>query len=687
MSRPEKKPERKLLPPGKENPNPRFAVRIIGSSQDFLAAIDQNVRSLLGIGFYDEPVEFIEMYLHPGPVEFRIVTTVSLDFGHPRLDFGGALKEVQRRFPSRVTDDGLLFINASGQEFRIVDAPGGKGIQVIMEGPTNPHIDERISDLAEFLEYLVNQVTAHYHGEKASSRGEFVISPTITSRSTDNDSDSRFRRPENKVEDMATEVVISHMAPKFLDWIKAGDQFEILMEDDLELPLKYAIGWIEPGIGDFQAFVDLDLNGMDPSGGTQEKLIGKLAEKFDLRWVSNAPYPVFDVTSNVSFVLITTQTGFRISTGAVEDENFPEPLLAPPAATREKLALELFCLKLFLEQAIENIYLNAGRTAPRKTYLIEPIRQYSSKPKNSTDQDLRASVQEPEMIAVKKPVSFDSIGGNEELKAELKILAEGIRNPRIYRDWGSEPPNGILLYGPPGTGKSLAAHALANESGVTFVSISANDILDMWLGNAEKNMAKVFDDADKRPGRTILFIDEIEALFHTRETMTHESRGSVQAILFERTSGPKASGKVTLIGATNFTRNLDAALISRFDVRIPVPLPDAAARREIFAIHLKEKEEMAGRVLFGKLKWPEIIAKSEGLSGRDIKHIIANLTRARVRQQATTGKAKPTISHKELLAAVESYTPKEEVAPKRTIGFHGAREDADAKRKSAPKTR
>jgi len=219
-------------------------------------------------------------------------------------------------------------------------------------------------------------------------------------------------------------------------------------------------------------------------------------------------------------------------------------------------------------------------------------------------------------IEERPKITFDDIGGCDEAKSELMLLAYGLQNPGEYEKWGLRYPKGILMYGLPGTGKTLLAKAMANAANASFYSVSASDISSMWYGESEKLMNGVFDVAQKSAPSIVLF-DEIDSIAPHR-AYSHEATKRVVSILLQRMDGMKELSKVTVMGTTNFIENVDTALLrpGRFDKVIEVPLPDEKAREQIYRLHTR------GKRVDDEINYRTLAQKSDGLSGADIEAIV-----------------------------------------------------------------
>jgi len=199
----------------------------------------------------------------------------------------------------------------------------------------------------------------------------------------------------------------------------------------------------------------------------------------------------------------------------------------------------------------------------------------------------------PEAVELKEEkipdVSYEDIGGlQNEVKKVREMIELPLRHPEIFETLGIQPPKGVLLYGPPGTGKTLLAKAVANETNANFVSIAGPEVMNKFVGEAEKKLRDLFADAEKA-APSIIFIDEIDAIAPKREESYGEVERRVVAQLLSLMDGLKARGKVIVIAATNRPDALDPALRrgGRFDREIEIGVPDKEGRLEVLQIHTR----------------------------------------------------------------------------------------------------
>jgi len=194
---------------------------------------------------------------------------------------------------------------------------------------------------------------------------------------------------------------------------------------------------------------------------------------------------------------------------------------------------------------------------------------------------------------ISKPnINFDHVGGMDDVKKEIELkIIHPLNFPDLYKAYGKKAGGGILLYGPPGCGKTYIAKATAGQIKSNFIAVGLNDILDMWVGNSEKNLHEVFEYA-RRNKPCVLFFDEIDALGASRNDMKHSSsKVLINQFLQELDGVDTDNDGILILGATNAPWQLDNAFRrpGRFDRIIFVPPPDEEAKASILHIKLKDK--------------------------------------------------------------------------------------------------
>lgn len=226
-------------------------------------------------------------------------------------------------------------------------------------------------------------------------------------------------------------------------------------------------------------------------------------------------------------------------------------------------------------------------------------------------------------IVEKPDVTFKDVAGLKQVKKDMELLVEFLKNPDKFTQKGAKLPKGVILYGEPGTGKTLLAKAVAGEAGVPFFSMSGSDFIEMFAGLGAKRVRDLFEQA-RKSSPCIIFIDEIDAVGgkRTGNYGNCEQRQTINALLAEM-DGFNGSEGILVICATNRIEDLDTALIrpGRFDKHIRVPLPDTPEERmEIIELY-KANKSFAEDVNFNVLAKETI-----GFSPADIQSLINEAT-------------------------------------------------------------
>src|SRR5580700_3252104 len=192
----------------------------------------------------------------------------------------------------------------------------------------------------------------------------------------------------------------------------------------------------------------------------------------------------------------------------------------------------------------------------------------------------------------RRRINFADVGGMEKVKEEIRLkIIHPLTHRELYQAYGKPIGGGILMYGPPGCGKTYLARATAGEIKAAFVSIGINDVLDMWIGNSERNLHSLFEQA-RQNKPCVLFFDEVDALGASRNDMRHHAgRQLINQFLAEMDGVKSSNDGVLILAATNAPWHLDSAFRrpGRFDRVLFVPPPDAPARASILRLQCKGK--------------------------------------------------------------------------------------------------
>ncbi|SFU34970.1 ATP-binding protein [Pseudoduganella namucuonensis] len=190
-----------------------------------------------------------------------------------------------------------------------------------------------------------------------------------------------------------------------------------------------------------------------------------------------------------------------------------------------------------------------------------------------------------------RTVRFEDVGGMAALKKSLRLhIIEPFLRPSLFARFKKDGGGGILLYGPPGCGKTMIARAIASECNASFLSVGISDVLNMWMGESERNLAQLFEKA-RAQKPCVLFFDELDALAFSRsKAQSEHSRTIVNEFLAQLDGFERNNRDVLFLGATNMPWDVDAAMKrpGRFSRQIFVPPPDLEARRHIIDIKLRE---------------------------------------------------------------------------------------------------
>lgn len=307
---------------------------------------------------------------------------------------------------------------------------------------------------------------------------------------------------------------------------------------------------------------------------------------------------------------------------------------------------------------IAKSYLREGNMGEARNIYQNLIGQY----KNFSDEELdgafrlgtapqEETLNEEDAKLLSKPsINFKDVGGMERIKREIDLkIIKPLENADLYASYGKKVGGGILLYGPPGCGKTFIAKATAGEINANFINITLNDILDMWIGQSEKNLNKYFELA-RRKKPCVLFFDEVDALGAKRSDMRQSAGKNVINQFLAELDGIEANNDgLLIIGATNAPWHLDSAFLrpGRFDRVIFVPPPDDTSKEAILQLKLKDKPQK-------NINYSKIARKSKDFSGADLNAVIDIAVETIIEQALQTGTPKP-IETNDLLQAIKKH--------------------------------
>ncbi|MGJ8640439.1 MAG: AAA family ATPase [Opitutaceae bacterium] len=249
-------------------------------------------------------------------------------------------------------------------------------------------------------------------------------------------------------------------------------------------------------------------------------------------------------------------------------------------------------------------------------------------------------------------LNFSGVGGMEALKEEIRMkILYPMQHADLFKAYDKKIGGGVLLYGPPGCGKTLISKATAGEIKANFMAIGLHQILDMWIGNSEKNMHSIFELARKN-APCVLFFDEVDALAADRRDLRQSAgRNLINAFLSEMDGAQSDNEGVLILGATNAPWHLDPAFRrpGRFDRTLFVPPPDAEGRASIIDVMRADKP-------IGELDNKALAKKMPNFSGADIKAVFDLATEEVLNEAMKSGKVIP-LKTKNFIKAAKKHKP------------------------------
>ncbi|GMH97730.1 hypothetical protein TrST_g162 [Triparma strigata] len=247
---------------------------------------------------------------------------------------------------------------------------------------------------------------------------------------------------------------------------------------------------------------------------------------------------------------------------------------------------------------------------------------------------------------------YDAIGGAQNHLAAIRELVElPLRHPELWRNFGINPPRGVLLTGPSGCGKTAMARAVAAETGAYFFVINGPEVISKRAGESETNLRRAFEDAEANAeayNGAIIFIDEIDSIAPKREKAGGEVEKRIVSQLLTLMDGLKASSKVVVIGATNRPTVIESALRrpGRFDRELDMGVPDEPGRKEILDIKTRDMR-LADDVDI------EAIAKQiHGYVGADVQQLCMEAALECIREKMPNIDFDKSVVDKEILDSI-----------------------------------
>ncbi|KQQ54622.1 AAA family ATPase [Pseudomonas syringae] len=299
-----------------------------------------------------------------------------------------------------------------------------------------------------------------------------------------------------------------------------------------------------------------------------------------------------------------------------------EALVEYRAAINANPALEDMALWRRLNVSVTDI--NSGEGRPR-------LRVISN---DDTDQTEVRRLLVPE----NERVTFADIGGLDELKKTIhKKIILPYQKPGLFERFRKRVGGGVLLYGPPGCGKTMLARATAGECKATFFNVAISDVLDMYIGESERKLHALFEQA-RAQAPAVMFFDEVEALGGKRSN-TRDSTSSklVSQFLSEMDGFTNDNKGVLILAATNVPWSVDSAFRrpGRFDRTLFVPPPDRVARETMLQLMVK------GRPLAADIDFAFLAKNTSGFSGADLGELVETAADEAIEESIGQGSEQP----------------------------------------------
>jgi SpoVK/Ycf46/Vps4 family AAA+-type ATPase len=236
----------------------------------------------------------------------------------------------------------------------------------------------------------------------------------------------------------------------------------------------------------------------------------------------------------------------------------------------------------------------------------------------------------------REKITFADVKGLNDVKRRLELSFLGpLRNPDLRLAFKKSLRGGLLLYGPPGCGKTFIARAVAGELGASFISIGINDVMNMYIGESERRLNEIFNEA-RRKIPCVIFLDELDALGRKRSLTRESNHNSINQLLEEMDGIKSSNENLYIIGASNHPWDIESALKrpGRLDRTILVLPPDSEARISIARQAIESRPN--DRIDF---QW--LAKETDRFSAADIVHLVDSATEYAFEDSSKSGKIRP----------------------------------------------
>lgn len=259
-----------------------------------------------------------------------------------------------------------------------------------------------------------------------------------------------------------------------------------------------------------------------------------------------------------------------------------------------------------------------------------------------------AAAVRPENRSVEK-LDWDQVVVPTKVKEDLLTICSLLRDPSAAARYGIDVPKGILLAGPPGTGKTTIAKVLANQAGMSFFALKADEVVSKWVGDSEKNLTALFRAAEKH-APSIIFIDEIDSIGQLR---SGDQRWAEMLLnhLLQLIDGVVRIKGLYIVAATNRPDLVDPALkrSGRLNREVEIPLPDRSARQQLLKLYLSKLP------LHGSVRLDNMAGLTEGCSGADIKELCSQAGLYAFQRERHLQRKQYTVEAQDLEAALSWF--------------------------------